>query len=203
MKKILLTGFEPFGGDKINPSWEVAKAITKKRIPGARIFGLRLPVVYGLEVKRTIGASKRYKPDIIISLGQDNGASVIKIERIGINIRQGKDEHKRQPKGEFIIKNGPPAYWATLPAKRIVSALKKHNVPAVVSYHAGTYLCNEILYALRHYVVVNKLSTKVGFIHLPRLPKQIARRKGSAPNMSLEVTVKGVKLAIQTILKNL
>ncbi|MFH0888033.1 MAG: pyroglutamyl-peptidase I [Planctomycetota bacterium] len=199
-KKILLTGFAPFNKDTINPSWEVVKKLQGKKINGKMIIGMRLPVVFGKAGRLVINAIKKYQPELVISLGQYTGASLILLERVGLNIHLGRDENKIKPENEFISPGGTTAYFVRLPFKTIISKLKKKGIPVNISFNAGTHLCNEVLYTTLDYVATHKLPTKVGFIHIPMLPEQVARRDKPYPSMSLETMVKGVKAIIESCL---
>ena len=199
-RKILLTGFVPFGNDTINPSWEVVKKLQGKKINYARIIGMKLPVVFGKAGRLIINAIEKYQPEWVISLGQQTGGSIILLERVGLNIHLGKDESKIKPKNEFIIPDGPAAYFVKLPFKSILSKLRKNEIPVNISFNAGTHLCNEVLYTMLNYVSTHKLSIKVGFIHIPMLPEQIAGKNKAYPSMSLETLVKGIKLIVESCL---
>jgi pyroglutamyl-peptidase len=200
MKKVLLTGFTRFGEYKINPSGEIVKRLNGKTIKGNKIIGLILPVVFGKAGQMVINAIKKHQPDIVISLGLSNNASGIIIERVGLNIHTGKDESCVTPSSEYIIKDGAPAYFSGLPSERILAKLRKNNIPANISYHAGTYLCNEVLYTALNYIAAQKLSIKAGFIHIPNLPEQIAKHPNpSRPSMSLEMIAKAVKIVVESL----
>ena len=198
MKKILLSGFKPLGGYKINPSWEIAKRLRNKKVKGVQVIGLRLPVVFGEARQQLIKAIKKYQPAIVLALGQHNSSPALRIERLGMNIHQGLDENQKRPNTKYIIKHGPPAYFATLPFKPIIKRVSQQGIPIQISYSAGSYLCNEILYSALHYRRINNLSIKIGFIHVPLLPKQARQKPGTYPSMPLKTAVKAIKLALET-----
>jgi pyroglutamyl-peptidase len=200
-KNILLTGFAPFGKDTINPSWEVVKQFRDKNINGRWVIAVKLPVVFGKAGRMAIDAIRKYQPELVISLGQQAGSSGIILERVGLNIHSGRDENKIRPKNESIIPGGASAYFVKLPFKNIIACLKKNSIPAGVSFHAGTHLCNEVLYTMLDYVTTQKLLVKVGFIHIPLLPEQATLRDKAYSSMSLETMAKGVKFVIESSLK--
>lgn len=199
----MLTGFAPFGNDAINPSWEVVKRLQGKNIHGTRIIGMKLPVVFGKAGLMVINAINKYQPDMVLSLGQNANAAAICVERVGLNIHTGQDENKKTPENELIIADGPPAYFSQLPIKNILAEVKKNNMPMNISYNAGTYLCNEVLYMTLHHISKHKLPTKAGFIHLPLLVEQAAHKNISCPSMSLEIMVSGTKLILGCLIRNI
>lgn len=196
MKKILLTGFEPFGGEKVNPSWEVARRCPN--IKSAKIIKIKLPVLFDHARQILDKAIRKYRPDIIISMGQYGGGKVIRLERVGVNIHTGVDENKKCPSRECIIKNSPVGYLASLPIKRIAGDLRQAKIPYMISYSAGTYICNEVMYSALHHIASNNLSARAGFIHLPKLPSQA---KGNDPSMSLLTMLQAMKIVIRSCLK--
>jgi len=200
MNKILLTGFTPFGEYKINPSGEIVKRLKGKTIKGNKIIGMILPVVFGKAGQMVVNAIKKHQPDIVISFGLSKNASGIIIEKVGLNIHTGKDENKLTPSNEYIIKDGAPVYFSGLPVERILAKLRKNNIPANISYHAGTYLCNEVFYTVLNYITVQKLPVKAGFIHVPSLPEQIAKHPVPVfPSMPLEMMLKAVEVIFESL----
>ncbi|MCL2619581.1 MAG: pyroglutamyl-peptidase I [Defluviitaleaceae bacterium] len=199
MKKILITGFEPFGGETINPSWEAVKRLPDK-IGDAVVEKMSLPVVFGESADKLIAEMRAEKPGAIICVGQAGGRAGINIERIAINIDDTKspDNKGNQPTDTPICVDGPAAYFATLPVKQIVAALKEAQIPAVVSDTAGTYVCNHVMYTVLHHATKHSPQTKVGFIHIPYLPEQ-ALDKNNAPSMSLDYIVRALEIIVDTV----
>lgn len=196
MKTILLTGFEPFGGEAINPSAEIARQLHGGVIARHRVVAALLPCVFGAaitELKKQIRATQ---PAFIICLGQAGGRAEITPERVAINVDDARipDNARRQPVDRAIVKGGPAAYWSTLPVKAMVAALRKKQIPAAVSQTAGTFVCNHVFYALMHEL---RGQTKVrgGFIHVPFLPGQ--GKKGQ-PTLPLARMIEGIAAAVET-----
>ncbi|HVU31998.1 MAG TPA: pyroglutamyl-peptidase I [Opitutaceae bacterium] len=151
-KTVLITGFEPFGGDTRNPSQEIARALDGRVIAGGRIVGAVLPCAFGSSVRALRALIRRERPDVVIALGLANTRQEITPERIAINLDDARirDNAGRQPADRPVVRGGPAAYWSTLPVKPIVAALAKQGFPASVSHSAGTFVCNHVFYALLH-----------------------------------------------------
>ncbi|SDY58878.1 pyroglutamyl-peptidase I [Thermoactinomyces sp. DSM 45892] len=196
MKTILLTGFEAFGGEKINPSLEIAKALDERETETYKIVSFELPCVFGEAIDQLRLALQEVKPDIVICVGQAGGRSDLSIERIAINIDDAgiPDNKGNQPIDEPIIKEGPAAFWSSLPIKAIVKHLRDAGLPASVSQTAGTYVCNHVFYGLMH--EIRKSSIRGGFIHIPFLPEQIQTRPLMA-SLPLNEMIRGIEIAIQ------
>ncbi|NLY53765.1 MAG: pyroglutamyl-peptidase I [Firmicutes bacterium] len=197
--KILLTGFEPFGGETINPALESVKRLHGLTIAGAQLLAVELPVAWNTAMPQLIAAIDQHQPDAIISIGQAGGRAKITPEYIGINIMNGKDNEGVVKNEEPIAPDGPDGYFATLPVSRMVEAMKAARIPAAISYTAGTYLCNYMAYAVRHHIVSHGLNIKSGFIHIPYLPEQVINKPTNTPSMPLETIVAGLKECIKVI----
>src|SRR5699024_6433040 len=168
MKKLLLTGFEPFLNHSINPTKLIVNQLNDQQINGYQIIGEILPVEFSRSGQYFISLLKKHQPDAVISLGLAAGRDRITPERIAINCNDGpKDNRGYQPNGERIFDNGPDGYFSTLPIQRIVETLRIKGLPAKISNTAGTYLCNNIMYHGLHYFSEHKLAVPSGFIHLP------------------------------------
>ena len=193
MKKLLITGFEPFGGEEINPSWEAVKALPSE-INGYKLIKLCLPVVFGEVAEMVIKEAEKEKPDVILSIGQAGGRAAITPELVAINLRHAKipDNEGNQPKDEPIIQGGEAAYLSTLPVRKIAEANNASGVPSTLSYSAGAYVCNDLLYTLLSHFKESK--TKVAFIHIPYCKEQ-----EKEPSMNLTSIVKGLEIAIRNI----
>ncbi|WP_036223920.1 pyroglutamyl-peptidase I [Mesoaciditoga lauensis] len=199
--KVLVTGFEPFNREKINPSYEVVKALPSK-IENAEIVKKKIPVVYGDSIETVIEGIKTVSPNIVIMLGQAGGRSCITVERVAINVNDSTapDNLKNVLKGEPVVKGGPVGYFSTLPIYRIVKGLTRAKIPADISNTAGTFVCNSLFYGVMHYIFENELDIMAGFIHVPYLPIQTLK-KPHLPSMSFEEITKGVKKAIMVSVK--
>jgi len=199
--KILVTGFDPFGGEKVNPSIEAVKLLPNT-IAGADIIKVELPTVFGKSIEKLEEALEREKPDITICVGQAGGRSRISVERVAINISDGRipDNEGKQPIDEPIFEDGENAYFSNLPIKAMVKEMNDKNIPAEVSNTAGTYVCNHIMYGLLYNIDKKYPNMKGGFIHIPFLPEQVIDKKDS-PSMSLDLIVKGLEVAIEAAIK--
>jgi pyroglutamyl-peptidase len=193
MKKLLITGFEPFGGEKINPSWE-AVARLPEQINEYSLTKLRLPVTFGEAADMVIKAAEEICPDVILCIGQAGGRTAITPELVGINLRYGgiPDDKGYQPKDEPIIVGGATAYFSTIPMRGMVEAIRAADIPAQISYSAGAYVCNDVLYAVLAHFQGSKV--KAGFIHVPYSDEQ-----KKEPSMAIGQIVKGLTAAIEAI----
>ena len=205
---VLVAGYGPLKNNSVNPAWETARRLDGKIVRGAKVTALQVPanIRKNLEIIET--EIVRCKPSVIIGLGLAPGRAVLTLERSGLNILDFpyEDVKKNQPMGEPVVSGGPSAYLTTIPIKAILKRMREAGIPSAISYTAGTHGCNQILYWMLHYVSIRNLSIKVGFIHLPYLPEQIARMwEGSPymyqPSMSLELMTGGTEIAIETSLE--
>lgn len=193
MKKLLITGFEPFGGENINPSWDAVRALPDE-VGEYVLTKLSIPVVYGEAAERVIEAADELLPDAIISVGQAGGRAAITPELVAINLRYAKipDNKGNEPKDEAIINCGEAAHFSTIPARKIAEAINSLGIPSQVSYSAGTYVCNDVLYTLLD--KYKDKSVKVGFIHVPYSTEQ-----NKEPSMKIDDIVKGLTVAIENL----
>lgn len=198
MSKILITGFEPFGGDVLNPALEAIEHLDGAIIGGFEVITHALPVVRKTSIDTLLNYIAKINPDVVIAVGQAGGRSEISIERIAINVDDFRipDNAGLQPIGEPVIPGGPAAYWSTLPIKAMMNHLNQGGVPALVSNTAGTFVCNHVFYGLMHHLAVEGNIRRGGFIHIPYLPEQVCTKPGQ-PSMALETIVKGLKLAVE------
>ncbi len=197
--KILVTGFDPFGGEKINPAIESVKKLPDT-ISGAEIIKLEIPTVCHVSLKVIDEAIEKYNPDVILSIGQAGGRYDITVERIGINIDDCRipDNAGNQIIDEPIYKDGPAAYFSNLPIKAMVKRVQERHIPASVSNTAGTFVCNHVLYGVRYLIETKYPGKKSGFIHIPFLPEQVVDKKEKA-SMSLDTIVEALTAAIEAI----
>lgn len=196
--KLLLTAFEPFGGETVNPALEAAD-----RLPGqigdVELIKLTVPVAFGRSVEVVREAILREAPDAVLSLGQAGGRAALTLERVAINIDDARipDNLGARPVDEPVVPGGPAAYFATLPIKAMTAAIRAEGVPAAVSNSAGTYVCNHLMYGVLHTLARDLPAARGGFLHLPYLPAQVT--DGRAPSLSLEDMVRGLTAAVAAI----
>lgn len=193
MKKLLITGFEPFGGEEINPSWETVSRLPDE-IGGYTLTKLRVPVVFGEAAQVVLAAAEELMPDAILCVGQAGGRGSITPELVAINLRYAKipDNKGQQPKDEPVTKEGTQAYFSTLPVRQMAEAIAAAGVAAQVSYSAGAYVCNDLFYTLLHRY--HNTQTKVGFVHIP-----YATEQGKEPAMKMADMIKGITVAIENM----
>jgi len=193
---LILTGFEPFRGERINPSWEIARRLDGELIGGLQIKSVRVPVGCAKAARRIIGALVRYRPRAVIGLGEAGGRPAISLERIAINLadERGALAKSGDPGFAPIVDGGPDAYFSRLPLRAIIRELDRKQIPASVSLTAGAYACNALMYAALHYLR-RKPGIPVGFIHLPYEARQ-ARRHRTLPSMALPMMETAVRIAI-------
>ncbi len=194
--KVLLTGFEPFRKEKINPSWEVCRKISEEG--KSDVVVVQLPVIFDEAKEKALKYFDEIQPDVVLHLGEAGGRTHISVERIAVNCDDAEKEkdNKGQSRDNKSIEKGNDGYFSTIPVKKIVKAMKKAGIPAVVSNSAGTFLCNHVFYSTLHHTKMKGLPTKVGFIHLPYLPEQTLDKPGKA-SMSLDLMVAAVVTAIK------
>ena len=192
MKKLLITGFDPFGGAAVNPSWLAVRGLPD-RVGEWELCKLEIPTVYGVAAQTVLKKAAELAPHAIICVGQAGGRAAVTPERIGVNIRDARisDNAGNHPKGEFVAEDGPAAYFATVPVAEIAAAIETAGIPATVSNSAGAFVCNDVLYSLLHHYAGT--AVKVGFIHVPYIPEQ------AEPSMPLDTIIRGLEIAIQAL----
>lgn len=200
--KILVTGFDPFGGEPINPAIESVKKLPDN-IAGAEIIKLEIPTVRRKSLEKIEKAIQEHNPDIILSVGQAGGRFDITVERVGINMDDFRipDNERNQVIDEPIFSDGDNAYFVKLPVKAMVQNIQKNKIPASVSYTAGTFVCNHVLYGVLYLVEKKYKGKKSGFIHIPFLPEQVVDKR-NMPSMELNTIVTGLTAAIEAIVEN-
>jgi pyroglutamyl-peptidase len=194
--KALVTGFEPFGGDGINPS-SLALPKLKKRIGGVAVYTAELPCSFAHSAVALRAAIADVKPDIVLCVGLAGGRAELCLERVAINVQDARirDNDGKQPIDKPVVKAGPAAHFATLPVKACVAEMRKAGLPAAVSNTAGTFVCNHIFYALMDIAAGHPIPIRGGFLHVPYMPEQVAR--GTAgPSMALDDIVKGIEIIV-------
>lgn len=188
-RKLLITGFDPFGGESVNPAWEAVKRLPE-RVGDFDVCKLQIPTVFEKAAEKVLEAASQIRPDVILCVGQAGGRGAVTPERIAVNIRDAKiaDNAGYQPRGEFVVAEGPAAYFATVPVMAMAEAVCKAGLPGTVSNSAGAFVCNDVLYSLLHHF--SGTETKVGFIHVPYLPEQ------GSPSLPLEDTVRALTAVV-------
>lgn len=195
---ILITGFEPFGGETINPSWLTVSRQQETVIGGQRIVCACLPTAFGVAGDALLALIGEHRPSLVIAVGQAMGRSAISVERIAINIDDARipDNLGAQPIDRAIVSNGPPAYFSSLPIKAIVQNLHDNGIAAEVSNSAGTFVCNHVFYRLMH-ISSRFPGMRAGFVHIPCLPEQAENRPGT-PSMPLDTVSRAMALIVET-----
>lgn len=194
MKKLLITGFDPFGGESINPAWEAVRLLPDV-IRDFELVKLEIPTVFGAAAQVVIDKAEEIHPDAIISVGQAGGRAAVTPEMVGINLRYASipDNMGALPCDIPIAEGGPAAYFSTLPVRAMAKAICDAGLPGAVSYSAGSFVCNDVLYSLLHHF--DETEVRAGFIHVPFLPEQTADK----PSLPLEQTAAALRAAIEAI----
>lgn len=202
--RVLVTGFEPFGGMDINPTAQLAEVLSKEGVSGIELHSATLPVVYDTCVQQLITKIEELSPDVVIACGLAFGRAAVTLERIGINIKdtagegQKGDNQGDKPVDEKIIPEGPDGLFSTLPIRKMMNDLQEEGIPASISNSAGTYICNNTLYGVLHYIAEKKLQTKAGFIHFPATPDMTVN-KPNVPSMAFETQLKALRTIVQSL----
>lgn len=197
MKKLLITGFEPFGGETLNPSWEAVQLLPET-VGNYRLTKLQIPTVFGEAARKVFSRAEEISPDVILSIGQAGGRKAVTPEVVGINLREASitDNAGNQPQAEPVVAGAPAAYFATVPVRDMVQRIKEKELPAALSYSAGAYVCNDVLYSLLHRYA--DTPTLCGFVHVPYLPEQVAG-KVNVPSLPLEQIVTALIAALEAL----
>lgn len=190
MRKLLITGFDPFGGESVNPSWEAVKLLPD-RIGDFAVHKLQIPTRFRIAAETVLQYAAEISPEVILCIGQAGGRDAVTPERIGINVRSASipDNSGFQPTEESIVPGGPDGIFSTVPVAKMAQAIRDAHIPGAVSNTAGTFVCNDTLYSLLHHYAGTNV--KVGFIHVPYLPEQ------GTPSLPLERTVAALTAAIE------
>lgn len=196
--RVLITGFTPFDGESINPSWEIARSVQAPE--GVELVRLQIPTEFGKGAQKVIEKIEEVAPDAVLSLGQYGGSACFNVEYVGINCRAARipDNTGYKPWYEPVVETGDVAYKSTLPVVEIVDALKQAKLPAVVSFSAGAYVCNDVLYSVCRYCQTSDLPIKSGFIHVPYLLEQVIDKPNTS-SMSFDNMIRGIEIALSVI----
>ncbi|MGA6159895.1 pyroglutamyl-peptidase I [Stenotrophomonas sp. NPDC087984] len=178
MTRVLLTGFEPFAGSDVNPSWQAVSLVAAAPPPGTEITAVQLACVFGTALEELAAAVEAADPDLVLCVGQAGGRPGVTVERVAINVDDARipDNAGRRPIDEPVIEGGPAAYFASLPVKACVAAVREAGIPAAVSQTAGTFVCNHVFYGLAHLIATERPTLRGGFVHLPYAPEQVVDR---------------------------
>ena len=195
LKTLLITGFDPFGGEAVNPSWE-AVARLPDRIGDWCVEKRQIPTQFGLAAETVLAAAAECMPDVILCVGQAGGRNSVTPEVVAINLREATiaDNAGQQPRNESVVAGAREAYFATVPVREMVAAIKARGIPAALSYSAGAFVCNDTLYQLLHRY--HDTPTRVGFIHVPFLPEQA---QNGQPHLALETITEALAAAIEAL----
>lgn len=198
--KILVTGFDPFGGETVNPAYEAVKLLPDT-IGGAQIFKLEIPTVFSLSGPPVEEGIKKYQPDVVLCVGQAGGRASISVEKVAINFVDARipDNNGEQPLDEPLQADGPAAYFSTLPVKSMVQHVKDAGLPCYLSFTAGTYVCNSIMYNVLYMCEKRYPGIRAGFIHVPYACGQVIDKANTTPSMPLETIAKSLEYAIEAI----
>jgi pyroglutamyl-peptidase len=192
----LVTGFDAFAGESLNPSWQICEQIARD-LGGVRVETCRVPCEFVRAIEVVAEAIEQHRPSLVICLGQAGGRAALSVERVAINVSDARiaDNAGNRPIDEPIAPSGPHAYFATLPIKAMVEAMRAAGVPASISNSAGTFVCNHVMYGVLHHIGARASATRAGFIHVPYSEEQVID-KPTVPAMSLATMVKGIEAAI-------
>ncbi len=201
--KLLLTAFDPFGGEKVNPALEAVKRVPD-RVGGVEVIKLEVPTVFGEAISVLKAGLEKHQPDAVLCIGQAGGRFELTPERVAINLDDARipDNKGNQPIDQPIEPEGAPAYFTTLPIKAMVEAMRDAGLPAAVSNTAGTFVCNHLMYGLLHALNTQYPQARGGFMHVPFIPEQTARRAVPAPSLSTADIALGIEVAITAIQNN-
>ena len=201
--KLLLTAFDPFGGEPINPALEAVKLVADK-VGDVDVVKLEVPTVFGKSVATVAAAIEKEKPDAVLCIGQAGGRYDLTPERVAINQDDARipDNEGNQPIDTPIFEDGAPAYFTTLPIKAMVQAIRKAGVPASVSNSAGTFVCNHLMYGVLYTLAKSYPGVRGGFMHVPFVPSQVVNRPSPAPCLNMKDIALGIEAAISAIAEN-
>lgn len=194
---VLLTGFDPFDGADLNPSWEVCKRLAGRTIEGMRVETCKVPCEFHRSIQGVAAAVRKHRPAIVLCIGQAGGRAHVSVERVAINVDDARivDNAGGRPIDQPIARDGPAAYFATVPVKAMTAAMREARVPAMVSNSAGTFVCNHLMYGVLHFLAKGGGDARAGFIHVPYAEEQVLD-KPAMPALSIDTMARGVEAAI-------
>ncbi|WAP54632.1 pyroglutamyl-peptidase I [Streptomyces sp. S465] len=196
MTRVLLTGFEPFADSAVNPSWQAVSLVAADPPPGTEVTAVRLACVFGTALEELAAAVAAADPELVLCVGQAGGRPGVTVERVAINVDDARipDNAGRRPIDEPVVEGGPAAYFAPLPIKACVAAVRAAGIPAAVSQTAGTFVCNHVFYGLAHLIATERPALRGGFIHLPYAPEQVV--DGAEPSLPAAVSAEALRAII-------
>ncbi|MEY9845544.1 pyroglutamyl-peptidase I [Streptacidiphilus sp. MAP5-3] len=196
MPRVLLTGFEPFGGESVNPSWEAVRLLASE----PDVSTVRLSCVFGTALDELRAAVERTDPTLVVCVGQAGGRTDLTVERVAINLDDARipDNAGQQPIDRPIVPDGPAAYFSSLPVKACVAAARGTGLPASVSHSAGTFVCNHVAYGLAHLIATERPGLRGGFVHIPFAPEQVL--DGQRPSLAIPAVAEGLRAIVSTAL---
>ena len=199
MPSVLVTGFDPFGGEQVNPSGKIALALDGDTIAGHRIVGAALPTEFARSLPALEALIEKHRPRLVLALGQAGGRAGISLERVAINLIDARiaDNAGAQPIDAAVVENAPNAYFSTLPIKAMLMRLRAAGIEAALSHTAGTFVCNQVFFGLAHLLTTRHPQVRGGFVHVPYLPEQ-ASRHADAPSMALAAMIDATRLCLET-----
>ncbi|MCC2255063.1 pyroglutamyl-peptidase I [Ruminococcus sp. CLA-AA-H200] len=200
--KVLVTGFDPFDGESVNPAFEAVKLLPDK-IADAEIIKLEIPTVFTRSAEVVEKAIEEYQPDIVLSIGQAGGRSCVTVEKVAINLAEARipDNDGEQPLDQALREDGDTAYFATVPVKAMVANMRKHGIPAHISYTAGTFVCNSVMYHVLYLLDKKFPGVHGGFIHVPYESSQVVDKPNGTPFMPVDQIAKALEYAIEAAVK--
>lgn len=203
MPKMLVTGFDPFGGESVNPAFEAVKLLPDE-IAGYEVVKLEVPTVFTKSARVLEDAIDREEPDVVLCVGQAGGRSAMSVERVAINLVEARipDNDGEQPMDEPVRADGETAYFATLPVKAMAKAMNDAGVPAFVSYTAGTYVCNWLMYNALYLLARKRPEARGGFVHVPFATEQVVGKANGMPSMSVSVMADALRAALEACVAN-
>ena len=198
MKTLLITGFDPFGGENVNPAWEAVQRLPET-VGAYRLCKLQIPTVFDEAASVVMQKAEEVKPSVILCVGQAGGRDAVTPEFVAINYRYASiaDNAGQMPKDVCILQDAPAAYFSTVPVRRMTEAICAQGIRASVSYTAGTFVCNDILFQLLHRY--RDSDTRVGFVHVPYLPTQLKDFQRNVPSMPYEDVMRALIAAVSVL----
>ncbi|MEV6829007.1 pyroglutamyl-peptidase I [Amycolatopsis sp. NPDC051102] len=200
MARVLMTGFAPFGGEPVNPSWQAVSLVSAHRDD---VVAVELPCEFAASLPALRRALDEHRPSLVVCAGQAGGRSEVTPERVAINLVDARipDNAGAQPIDVPVVPDGPAAYFTTLPVKACVAAIRAAGVPASVSHTAGTYVCNQVFYGLMHLLATEFPGVRGGFVHVPFSPEQVAASGKQAPSLGVDRIADALAVLADTALR--
>jgi pyroglutamyl-peptidase len=193
-----MTGFAPFGGEQLNPSWQAVSLLASRRA----INAVELPCEFAASLPALRAAIEEHRPELVVCVGQAGGRPGVSLERVAVNLSDARipDNSGAQPIDEPVVPDGPVGYFGTLPVKACAAAIRAAGVPASVSHTAGTYVCNHVFYGLMHLLATDFPGVRGGFVHVPYSPEQVAAAGTNAPSLSVDRCADALDVLVDTAL---